>query len=218
IAWLSSSTSTALVKVPPTSMPIRYALRSSITVRASWSRPEMLLACAAIEHLDLAADDRGVGGERLGRAIGSGPGLVLEVMESVDTAHQGGAVARADRLLHMGRDVADGEADAPVVRLVGRRAVRQQHVVQRRLARRELDRHALALVDLDRDLLAAAQEIVLVEGVDMLELALVRARHEHHAAVQEIGRREGHPYRHDVGRGEPPVGSVLVPGDETRVV
>src|SRR6185312_6266528 len=155
MAWLSSSTSTALVKVPPTSIPMRYALRSSIAVRASWSRPEMLLACAAIEHLHLAADDRGMGGERLGRASGGGSRLVLEVMEGVDAAHQRGAVARADRLLHGGRDVADGEADAPVGRLVGRRAVRQQHVVQRRLAGRELDRHALALVDLDRDLLAA---------------------------------------------------------------
>src|SRR5579883_917004 len=205
MAWLSSSTSTALVKVPPTSMPIRYALRSSITVRASWSRPEVLLAGAAIEHLDLAADDRGMGGERLGRAIGGGPWLVLEVMEGVDAAHQGGAVPRADRLLDVGRDVADGEADAPVVRLVGRRAVRQQHVMQGRLAGLELDRDALALVDLDGDLLAAAQQVVLVERVDMLELSLVRARHEHHAAVQEIGRREGDPHRHDLGRGQPPV-------------
>ena len=61
----------------------------------------MLLAGAAIEHLDLTADDGGVGGERLGRAIGGGPGLVLEVMEGVDAAHQRGAVARTDRLLHM---------------------------------------------------------------------------------------------------------------------
>ena len=109
------------------------AVRFTLFHRGLW--PEMLLAGAAIEDLDLPADDGGMRGERLGRAVGRRPRLVLEVMEGVDAAHQGGAVARADRLLHMGRDVADGEADAPVVRLVGLRAVRQQHVVQRRLAR-----------------------------------------------------------------------------------
>src|SRR5476649_2408334 len=180
-------------------------------------RPEMLLAGAAIEHLHLAADDGGVGGERFGGAVRRWTRLVLEIVIAVGAAHQRGAVLGADRLLHVGRDVADGEADAPVVRLVGLRAVRQQNVMQRGLARLQDRVDTLGLVDLHRDLLAAAQEIVLVERVLVLELAKMRARHEFHAAVQEIGRRERHPHRHHVGRTQAPVGRILVPRHEAGI-
>ena len=135
----------------------------------------------------------------------------------IDAAHEGGAVRRTDRLSHVGRNVADRKADAAILRPVGRRAMRQQDVMQGRLARLQRCRHALGFVDVDGDLLTAAQEIMLVERVAMLELDAMRAWHELHAAVQKIGRREGQPHRHDVGRAQPPVGGVLVPRHEAGV-
>src|SRR5690348_14690151 len=121
---------TALVKVPPTSIPIRYAL---VNARLLWT--EVRLAGAAVEDLDLPADDGGVGRQRFRRAVGAGTRLGLEVVKKVATAHQRGAVLHAHRLLHMRGDVADRKADAPVPGLVRRRAVRQQYVVQGRLSR-----------------------------------------------------------------------------------
>src|SRR5471030_3101263 len=179
--------------------------------------PEMLLAGAAIEHLHLAADDGGMSGKRFGRTVRRGTRLMLEIIIGVGAAHQRGAVLGADRLLHIGRDIADGEADAPVVRLVGLRAVRQQHVMQRGLAGLQDCIDTFGFVDLHRDLLAAAQKIVLVERVLVFELAEMRTRHKFHAAVQEIGRRKSHPYRHHVGRAQAPVGRILVPRHEAGI-
>ena len=68
--------------------------------------------------------------------------LVLEIADGVDAAYERGAVFAVE-LAHARRDVADGEADAPVVRRVGRRAVHEKHVVQRSLARLELQRGGL---------------------------------------------------------------------------
>ena len=81
----------------------------------------------------------------------------------------------------MSRDIADGEADAAVVGLVGRRAVEQQHMVQRRLAGFQFGIDGVVLVHIDGDLLAAREQVVLVERVGVLHLALVRAGDELHA-------------------------------------
>ena len=63
--------------------------------------------------------------------------LVLEIADGVDAAYERGAVLAVE-LAHARRDVADGEADAPIVRRIRRRAVHDEHVVQRSLARLEL--------------------------------------------------------------------------------
>ena len=57
-----------------------------------------------------------------------------KLLIAVLAAHQRRAVVAAGDLAHIGRDVADREADAPVVRRVGIGAVDQPHVVQRHLA------------------------------------------------------------------------------------
>ena len=79
----------------------------------------------------------------------------------------------------------------------------------------EADADRLRLVDLDRDLLAAREQVVAMEGVEVRQLVdRVRARDELHVAVlrRRVGERD--PGGDDVGRLEPPVGRVLVPGDE----
>ena len=47
----------------------------------------MLLACAAIEDLHLPADDGGVHGKRLGRAVRRRPGLSVPTIGVFDTAY-----------------------------------------------------------------------------------------------------------------------------------
>src|SRR5919199_857475 len=173
---------------------------------------------AAIQHLHLALCDGRVLGQRLGRQVGVRRLLRVEIVVLVRAAHQHRAVALARDLPHIGRDVADGEPDPPVVRTVRRGAVEQQDVVQRSLSGLQLGEHGLVLVHLDGDLLAAGQQIVLVEGVAVRDLDLVRAGHELHATVHGVSRREGQPHGRHVRRAQPPIGRVLVPGDEARVV
>ena len=71
--------------------------------------------------------------------------------------------------------------------------------MQRGLAGLQLDIDRLGLVDLDRDLLAAGQQIVLVEGVLVLDLLLVGAGNELHAAGHLVGRRHRDPGGRDIG-------------------
>ena len=78
-------------------------------------------------------------------------------MVFVDSTHEHRAVTVARDLPHVGRNVADREADAPVVRPVRGRAVDHPNVVQRHLAGAKQDIDAARLVDLDRDLLAARE-------------------------------------------------------------
>jgi hypothetical protein len=63
--------------------------------------------------------------------------------------------------------------------------VHQLDVVQRHFTGIE---HAIDAFHLDRDLLATREQVVLVEGVDVLEVVLrLRARQEFHAAALQIG-------------------------------
>ena len=61
--------------------------------------------------------------------IGLGRGFEVEVAMRVAAAHQHGGVAHLE-LFHVGRDVAHGEADAPILRGVRPGAVDQQHMMQ----------------------------------------------------------------------------------------
>ena len=116
-------------------------------------------------------------------------------------------------------DIADGVADAPVGGGVRPRAVHQQHVMQRHLARLERHVDTLAVGHVDGDLLAAGQQVVAGEGVAMLELVLeMAARPELHGAAFDRCVGEGHPGGDDVVGAEPPVGRVLVPRHEGRRV
>src|SRR5947207_15822224 len=73
---------------------------------------------ALVERFHLPADGVGMRGERALVEIGLRPRLVVEMMMAIDTADQRRRVAHLG-LAHVGRDVADGEADPPYVRAVG---------------------------------------------------------------------------------------------------
>src|SRR5882762_62061 len=118
---------------------------------------------AAVEDLRVARGDLLVQCDESGIEIALRARLELEMVEAIGAAHQGRAVRSGD-LADRGRHVAYGEADAAVIRGVGRRAVDEADMVERHLAGLEGDRHRLALVDIHRNLLAAGQEVVLIEG------------------------------------------------------
>jgi hypothetical protein len=78
--------------------------------------------------------------------------------------------------------------------------------------------YGVGLVHLDGNLLPTGQQIVLVESVGVLDLLQMRAGDELHAAGHLVGRRHRDPGGRDVGRGEAPIGRVLVPGDEAGIL
>ena len=124
----------------------------------------------AIEHAQLFFGDRLMECQRLGLEVAFRHIFRLEVVIGILAAHQRRPIPLAHRLFQSGRDIADGQADAPVVGPVGLRSMEQQHVMQRRLAGLQLDKDRLGLVHLDGDLLTPGQKIVLVEGVLVLDL------------------------------------------------
>ena len=150
--------------------------------------------------------------------VGPGARLGVEVVVLVGASHEDGRVTHLG-LAHVGRDVADGQADASVVAAVGVRTVHELDVMQGHLAGLQGQSHSLALVDVDRDLLAARQQVVLVEGVHVGQLIdLVAAgNHLHIAALfGHVGQCD--PGRDHFVRVQAPIGGVLVPGDEARTV
>ncbi len=89
--------------------------------------------------------------------------------------------------------------------------------MKRRLTGLQLHMHGLGLVDLDGDLLAPGQQIVLVERVLVLDLALVGPGNEFHAARDLVGRRHRDPGGRHIGGTETPIGGVLMPRHETGI-
>src|SRR5262249_8094034 len=95
--------------------------------------------------------------DRRRRQIGERALFGMKMPEAVGATHQARAIDHAGRLPHVGWNVAYRQADAALGRRVWLRAVDQLDVVQRHLAGCELERDRLAGVDLDPDLLSAAQ-------------------------------------------------------------
>ncbi len=156
-------------------------------------------------------------GELVGVEIGRGPPLELEIAERVAAAHGHGTVGRPHHLADMGRDVADREADPPIVRAVLEAAVKDLDVVQRHLARHQHGVGPLLLADLDHDLLAVREEVLLGIGVAVRHhLAGAGSGHHPHAARFDGRGRERHPGGHHIVRARSPIGDVLVPGDVVR--
>ena len=103
--------------------------------------------------------------------------------------------------------------------LIGPGAVDQLDVMQRHLARLHDQVLGLTFVDLDLDLLAAREQVVRGKGLGVRQhVPLVAARDHAHAAALGRARRERDPGGHDVGRLQPPIGEILMPGDVARVV
>src|SRR5580700_7805961 len=157
------------------------------------SRPIRRLSRAAIEHLYLLLRDHVVEGQRLGLEIAFGHMRGLEIPIDILAAHQRRPIALAHGLPEAGRDIADSKPDAPVVGTVRLGAVEQQHVMQRRLAGLQLDMNRLDLVDLDSDLLPAGEQVVLVEGIGVLDLLAMGSGDELHAAGNPVRRRHRDP-------------------------
>ena len=91
----------------------------------------------------------------------SGTALGLEIAVFVHAPDQHRQIAHARGLADIGRNVADGEANAPPGGRVWLRPVDQPHMVERHLAGLQRQFDSLALVHLHHDFLAAAQQIVL---------------------------------------------------------
>src|SRR2546430_8609108 len=107
-----------------------------------------------------AYDRVGVDGP-LGRAdINAWPRLVVEMPVAVGAPHQHRGQPCAAGAMHVGRDVAEAETDAPIGGEVRTRIVDQEGVMQRELAGAHRHEFRAARVEIDRDRLAARQQIV----------------------------------------------------------
>ena len=119
----------------------------------------------------------------------------------------------------MRRDVADGEADAPIVGVVGAGTVDQAHVVQRGLARLQHDIDGRVLVHLVLYDLAAREHVVLAVGVAVRDLIqLVGAGRNPHGTRFHRAGRERDPGGHHLKTAQAPIGRILMPGDVGRIV
>src|ERR1700722_10138145 len=94
---------------PRGTLPTRFTLQRPRHSRAHF------LAGSAHENLRVCAGDRCVIGPRLWRHVDLRPLLVFEVVVDIDASHERCAVMAAGNLADVSRDVADSEADAPVV-------------------------------------------------------------------------------------------------------
>ena len=121
------------------------------------SGPEVCLVRAAIKYRRLCLGRRPVKGDPFGIQVDFGPRLACEISVLIDAAHESRAIPGTDSLSNVGRHIADGQSNAPIIGAVRRRPVEQQHMVQRRLTWSELGKHGLGLVDLDGNLLAACE-------------------------------------------------------------
>jgi hypothetical protein len=95
-------------------------------------RPRLVVAGdarAAIEDPGAALGDGAVKRDEFRIEVAARLRLRHEMVMAILAAHERGAVL-AGELRHASRDIADGKADAPVVRWVGRRAVNETHVAQ----------------------------------------------------------------------------------------
>ena len=97
--------------------------------------------------------------------------LVVEVALAIDASNQRRGIAHF-QLLDVGWNVADREPDTTIVGPVRLRAVHQLDVMQRHLAGLQYAIDGFLAVDLDCDLLPAREQVVLVKGVDVLQMVL----------------------------------------------
>src|SRR5215468_2462855 len=117
-----------------------------------------------------------VRGAGLGVHVGPRGRLEVEVAVRVRAAHEhGGRLVLHAQVLHRGRHVADGQADAPAVGSVRLRAVQAESVVERELAcaQRGVDRRPV--VDLADDRLARTVDAAGHDAGPMWPLSAVMA-------------------------------------------
>src|ERR1700730_10632700 len=172
---------------------------------------------AAIENLGVAFCNAAVEIQELRVEIAARFRLEGKMPVAVLAPPEGRAV-RAGDWGHACWDVADREANSPVVRWVRRRAVHEAHVVKGHLTRAQRDDPPLGPSHLDHSLLSARKQIVFGEGVAVGNLIeLVAAGDVLHRPVRLDGFREGEPGCHDVGAAQTPISGILVPGHEGRI-
>src|SRR5918998_3259653 len=150
---------------PPASSSVRRVVRIPVVPPLTpRSGAELGLVRPGIQRGHLPPHRVAVRGERRGVELRHRPRLQVVVATGVAAAHQRRRVPDLE-LPDGGRDVADRQPDPPVARGVRAGVVRQLHVVQRHLAGPERHLHRPLGVHLHRDLLAAGEQVVLVESV-----------------------------------------------------
>src|SRR3954469_7350272 len=117
---------------------------------------------------------------------------MIEMAVVVAAAYQRRRIPQAADLAYGGGKVADCKPDPAVPSAVGLRAVDQADVMQRHLPRLQHDINGFALIDLNADLLAAAEHVVGGEGVAMRQLIPeMAAGHDAQTPTLHSARREG---------------------------
>ena len=112
-------------------------------------------------------------GDRRWRRIRIGAPLWEEMSERVNAAYQSRRVRHSRGLAHIGWKIADRKSDATLTGWVGFGPMHEAHVVQGHLTRLQNQGLCITFVHLDRNLLAAAQEVVVTERVVVRELFLL---------------------------------------------
>ena len=142
----------------------------------------------------------------------------LEISMTVLAPDQRRTIARTDRLPYVRRDIADRKPHAAMVRPVGLRRVENQHIVQRCLAWLQHHIHGIVVIYIDGDFLAAAEHVGFIRRLAVFHLLMVAAWYDAHAAALRVAGREREPGSQHIGGGKAPVGGVLVPGNEARII
>lgn len=138
--------------------------------------------------------------------------LQFEIAE-IAAANQCREVARAILLADMAWNIADGEADSAHVRMIGRRSMHDHAVMQRHFSRRQHDIDGFCWIDGVDHCLAPAEKIGPVAAIGMGKSPPMRAWRHANAAIRRDARGHGYPGGQGLGRGQAPIGDVLMPGD-----
>ena len=119
---------------------------------------------AGVQHGVQAVDRIRVEGDRAGIEVGLRHRFEVETAELVRAADQRGRGARTELPDRCG-DVADGIPDPVMAAAVLTGPVEDADMIQRHFARTQHEVDGLVFVNLDRDFLAAAQQVSFGEGV-----------------------------------------------------
>ena len=100
-----------------------------------------------VENVRIAGCDFFMQRDKFWVEVARRPGLVRKGTEVVHSSHQGSAIV-SFQLPHIGRDIADGEADSSLRRSIRRGSMNNAHVVQGHLSWLQLQRYRLGLIHL----------------------------------------------------------------------
>jgi hypothetical protein len=171
-----------------------------------------------VENVRIAGCDFFMQRDKFWVEVARRPRLVRKGTEVVHSSHQGSAIV-SFQLPHIGRDIADGEADSSLLRRIRLGSMNNAHVVQGHLSWLQLQRYRLGLIHLYSYFLAARQSIVLRKSIFMRHLVeRMRTGDDLHRTIRFFALRKCYPCCDDIRFGQSPVGRVLVPGDISGII